>query len=71
MRTTPWTKVQEQAISELKQDGRIQNERPCGCFDVVITNNAYGSMFVLVPCDTCREGLTRTFPHAFSMTKES
>jgi hypothetical protein len=54
MRTTPWTTEQKTALDKLTDDGRIENERPCGCFDVRIT----GTFIVLVPCDSCKTMLT-------------
>jgi len=55
MRTTPFTTEQLDAIAVLRADNRIQNERPCGCFDVKTSDTT----FMLVLCDTCQVGLTQ------------
>lgn len=53
MRLTPWNPEQQAALDKLEAEGRIENKRPCGCFDIRIM----GNWIILVPCDTCKEML--------------
>ncbi len=70
MRTTKWTPTQQDAIRQLQEAGRIQNERPCGCFDVFIEQvDATFSRVQVVLCDTCRSGLAEWRPAVFGAAK--